>query len=65
MVILTDDFNFTEVIFLVEDMLRANGGTYSKGDDWVSYSVSDGHLFTGQNPASSEAVVSNMLAYLN
>jgi putative intracellular protease/amidase len=56
----------TDVVpFLVEDMLRANGGTYSKGDDWVSYSVSDGHLFTGQNPASSEAVASNIIAHLN
>jgi len=44
----------TEVVpFLVEDMLKAAGGHYSKGPDWGSYVVSDGLLITGQNPASS------------
>jgi putative intracellular protease/amidase len=44
----------TEVVpFLVEDVLKANGGLYSKGDDWASYVVTDGLLITGQNPASS------------
>lgn len=41
------------VPFLVEDMLKANGGVYSKGPDWGSYVVTDGLLITGQNPASS------------
>ncbi len=44
----------TEVVpFLVEDMLKKNGGNYSKAGDWESYVVSDGLLITGQNPASS------------
>ena len=44
----------TDVVpFLVEDMLQAAGGQYSKGPDWGSYVVSDGLLITGQNPASS------------
>ncbi|WCE05694.1 type 1 glutamine amidotransferase domain-containing protein [Pseudoxanthomonas sp. JBR18] len=44
----------TEVVpFLVEDVLKAKGGLYSKGADWDSYVVSDGLLITGQNPASS------------
>jgi len=44
----------TEVVpFLVEDMLKGNGGIYSKGDDWASYVVTDGLLITGQNPGSS------------
>ncbi len=47
----------TEVVpFLVEDMLKENGGIYSKADDWQTYTVKDGNLVTGQNPASSEAV---------
>lgn len=29
------------VPFLVEDMLKANGGLYSKGPDWASYVVRD------------------------
>jgi putative intracellular protease/amidase len=42
------------VPFLVEDMLKKNGGIYSKTDDWQSHVVVDGNLITGQNPASAE-----------
>ncbi|NHZ64057.1 type 1 glutamine amidotransferase domain-containing protein [Massilia genomosp. 1] len=49
-----DGVGLTEVVpFLVEDMLKANGGVYSKGADWGSYVLTDGLLITGQNPASS------------
>ncbi len=44
------------VPFLVEDMLKANGATYHKRDDWVPFALIDGLLITGQNPASSEKV---------
>ncbi|BAO56603.1 type 1 glutamine amidotransferase domain-containing protein [Nonlabens marinus] len=44
------------VPFLVEDMLKENGGIYSKGDDWSEYALKDGNLITGQNPASSKKV---------
>lgn len=44
------------VPFLVEIELQENGGNYSKGADWQTYSVQDNNLITGQNPASSEAV---------
>ena len=50
------------VPFLVEDMLVANGGDYVKGDDWASFTVTDGKLVTGQNPASSEATARDLLA---
>ena len=44
----------TDVVpFLVEDMLKQSGGTYSKGADWSVHVVTDGLLITGQNPASS------------
>lgn len=52
------------VPFLVEDMLREKGGIYSKADDWASYTVTDGLLLTGQNPASSEATAEALLAKL-
>lgn len=42
------------VPFLLEDMLKENTATYSKGDDWAPHIVVDGKLITGQNPASSE-----------
>lgn len=55
----------TDVVpFLVEDMLKENGGEYSKAADWASYVVEDGHLITGQNPASSEAVAQALLKRL-
>lgn len=55
----------TDVVpFLVEDMLKAKGGAYSKGADWSSHVVEDGHLITGQNPASSEAAAKALLARL-
>jgi putative intracellular protease/amidase len=55
----------TDVVpFLVEDELRKKGGNYSKGADWQSYSVSDGNLITGQNPASSEAVAKAVVTQL-
>jgi putative intracellular protease/amidase len=53
------------VPFLVEDMLKANGGLYEKGPDWGSYVVVDGKLVTGQNPASSEAAAKELLKLLS
>ncbi len=52
------------VPFLVEDMLKENGGIYSKKADWQSYAIKDGLLITGQNPASSEAAAKELLALL-
>ncbi|MBE0423972.1 MAG: type 1 glutamine amidotransferase domain-containing protein [Lutibacter sp.] len=47
----------TDVVpFLLEEMLKDNGGIYSKIGDWQPYAVEDGLLITGQNPASSEKV---------
>ena len=55
----------TEIVpFLVEDMLRANGGLYSKSADWQPYVVVDGRLITGQNPASSELAAKSLLDVL-
>lgn len=49
------------VPFLVEDMLKENGGIYSKTQDWNPHAVEDGLLITGQNPASSELVAELLL----
>jgi putative intracellular protease/amidase len=55
----------TDVVpFLVEDMLKKNGGEYSKQADWHPHVVSDGHLITGQNPASSEPAAKALLVML-
>ncbi|MBE9108954.1 type 1 glutamine amidotransferase domain-containing protein [Nodosilinea sp. LEGE 07298] len=56
----------TDVVpFLVEDMLKQNGGQYSKADDWQPYVVRDRNLITGQNPASSEAAAHALLEQLS
>jgi putative intracellular protease/amidase len=52
------------VPFLVEDMLKANGGDYRKEDDWKSFVVVDGTLVTGQNPASSEEAARKLLTLI-
>ncbi|MEO9865185.1 MAG: type 1 glutamine amidotransferase domain-containing protein [Yoonia sp.] len=60
-----DAVQLTNVVpFLVEDMLKANGGQYEKSDDWASFAITDGKLVTGQNPASSEAAAEQLLALL-
>lgn len=52
----------TDVVpFLVEDMLKERGASYSKGDDWQSHVCTDGLLVTGQNPASSEGAARALL----
>ena len=52
------------VPFLVEDMLKANGASYEKSDDWSSFVLCDGKLVTGQNPASSAEAAKQILALL-
>jgi len=61
-----DAVQLTEVVpFLLEDMLIENGGVYSKIEDWQPYSVEDGLLITGQNPASSEKVAQLLIKKLS
>ena len=50
--------------FLLEDMLKERGAIYEKGDDWASHVVVDEKLVTGQNPASSTLVATEMLKLL-
>lgn len=60
-----DTAGLTDVVpFLVEDMLKANGGKYEKGADWASFVVTDGTLVTGQNPASSEEAARKLMALI-
>jgi putative intracellular protease/amidase len=60
-----DAVELTDVVpFLVEDMLKANGGNFERADDWASFVVTDGKLVTGQNPASSEAAAEKLLELL-
>ena len=55
----------TEVVpFLVEDMLKTNGGRFERAPDWAPHVAVDGLLITGQNPASSEPVAEELLEKL-
>ncbi|SET40575.1 type 1 glutamine amidotransferase domain-containing protein [Thorsellia anophelis] len=56
----------TEIVpFLVEDMLKANGGNYIRAANWQSYVAVNPLLVTGQNPASSEATATELLKVLS
>ncbi len=60
-----DAVGLTDVVpFLVENVLIANGGDYSKGPDWSSYVLTDGKLVTGQNPGSSREAAEALLGLL-
>ena len=60
-----DAVQLTEVVpFLLEDELKGKGGNYSKGEDWHPYTITDGNLITGQNPASSELAAKAVLEML-
>ena len=55
----------TDVVpFLLEDMLKANGGAYAKVANFASHVVVDGRLITGQNPASSKEAARELLKLL-
>jgi putative intracellular protease/amidase/catechol 2,3-dioxygenase-like lactoylglutathione lyase family enzyme len=48
------EMKLTHVVpFLVEDELMRLGAIFEKKVDWQPFTVTDGHLITGQNPASS------------
>jgi putative intracellular protease/amidase len=46
------------VPFRIEDMLKRNGGVYSKAGNFQPHVVVDCNLVTGQNPASSASAAS-------
>jgi putative intracellular protease/amidase len=51
------------VPFLLEDMLKQRDAKFIKGEDWKPFVTRDGHLITGQNPASSVLAVDTLLDY--
>ena len=52
------------VPFLVEDELKRVGASYEKAPDWQPFSVVDGRIVTGQNPASSTSAAHALLNVL-
>ena len=58
--------HLTEVVpFLVEDELKRLGGHYENAGDWIDFTIVDGRLITGQNPASSGSAAKKLLKLLD
>jgi putative intracellular protease/amidase len=56
------EVQLTKVVpFLVEDELLRLGAIYEKVANWQPFSVTDGRLVTGQNPASSTVTAQALL----
>ena len=52
----------TKVVpFLVEDELKRLGAKFEKVPNWQPFSIVDGRLVTGQNPASSTSAAEALL----
>src|ERR1700722_118053 len=57
-----EEVNLTKVVpFLVEDELKRLGGIFEKVPNWQPFSIVDGRLITGQNPASSTVAAQSLL----
>lgn len=60
-----DAVGLTHVVpFLVEDELQRLGGIFEKVPDWQPFSIVDGRLITGQNPASSTSAAEALVDLL-
>jgi putative intracellular protease/amidase len=60
-----EDVKLTHIVrFLVEDELLRLGAVFEKVANWQPFSVVDGRLITGQNPASSTVAARNLLQML-
>ncbi|MFN6466276.1 MAG: type 1 glutamine amidotransferase domain-containing protein [Nostoc sp. DedVER02] len=53
-----------DVPFELETALTKQGAIFHKTGPWEAFSIGDGHLFTGQNPASAKGAAQKMIALL-
>ena len=57
-----EEMQLTKVVpFLVEDELLRLGAIFEKKSNWQPFSIVDGRLITGQNPASSTSAAQALL----
>jgi len=60
-----EEMQLTRVVpFLVENELRRLGARFEKVPNWQPFSIVDGRLITGQNPASSTSVAQALMTLL-
>ena len=58
-----EEVQLTKVVpFLVEDELKRLGAIFEKVPNWQPFSIIDGRLVTGQNPASSTSAAHALLS---
>ena len=56
------EVQLTKIVpFLVEDELKRLGANFEKVPNWQPFNIVDGHLITGQNPASSTSTAQALL----
>jgi putative intracellular protease/amidase/catechol 2,3-dioxygenase-like lactoylglutathione lyase family enzyme len=61
-----EEVQLTKVVpFLVEDELLRLGATFEKKANWQPFSITDGRLITGQNPASSTSTAHALLKFMS
>ncbi len=63
---ITEEFEYAreDVPYELEDALRKRGADYSCITPWQPYSITDGRLVTGQNPASATGVAQRVITIL-
>ena len=59
-----DNYARKDVPFDLQTALTEQGAKYQTAPVWQPYSVADGNLVTGQNPASAKGVGEKMVAIL-
>ena len=64
---ITEEFDYAreDVSFELEDALKKRGAIYSCITPWQAYSITDGRLVTGQNPASAQGVAQRVITILS
>lgn len=59
------NYAIADVPFELETALTKQGAIFHKTGPWAPFSIADGRLVTGQNPASAKAVAEKMIGILS
>jgi putative intracellular protease/amidase len=59
-----ENYAKADVPFELETALTRQGALFHKAAPWQPFSIADGHLVTGQNPASAKGVAEKMIGLL-
>ena len=59
-----ENYAKVDVPFELETALRKQGAIFHKVEPWAAFSIADGKIVTGQNPASAKGVAEKMISIL-